>query len=373
MNNWIRSICDKADALVPTRRRWFDSPEPLYIYGTGGMARDIARVLRVKGFEILAFVDHLGTSGATCEGLPVVRPDAIQESRANPIVMGIHNYKADLPSLILRLQSLGFTHIVSNVDLYDCVGAELGDRYWLGSRSFYKAQIENIVALDAFWSDDASRLLYKQVLEYRMTGDSLVLPNPATSTQYHPSDIPAWEYPLRMVDCGAFTGDTVLDFINHKLAIASFSAFEPDSANFTQLAKNVRLNQQHLPDAKLWPCGVSRTTGLVSFDAAQGLGSHISSAGTSAIQCVSLDEALQNADINLIKMDIEGAEPDALLGARELIKDRRPGLALSVYHTPAHLWEIPFLVKTLIQGDARYYLRMHGHSTFDLVLYVLPC
>jgi len=89
------------------------------------------------------------------------------------------------------------------------------------------------------------------------------------------------------------------------------------------------------------------------------------------IQVVALDEAIPHFRPNLIKMDVEGAEMDALRGAGRLIQKYRPGLAISSYHHPAHLWQIPKLVSELCP-EHKLYLRCHSHSSFDLVLYAFP-
>jgi len=71
----------------------------------------------------------------------------------------------------------------------------------------------------------------------------------------------------------------------------------------------------------------------------------------------------------LIKTDIEGAEPDALLGTRKLISEHLPGLAISIYHRPEHLWQIPLLVYQIAGNQYQHYLRSHAFSDFDIVLY----
>jgi hypothetical protein len=56
-------------------------------------------------------------------------------------------------------------------------------------------------------------------------------------------------------------------------------------------------------------------------------------------------------------MDIEGAELDALAGAGHCLARDRPRLAISAYHRPEHLWEIPAVILAANPG-----YRLHfGH------------
>jgi hypothetical protein len=88
---------------------------------------------------------------------------------------------------------------------------------------------------------------------------------------------------------------------------------------------------------------------------------------------VALDDVLAGWRPTLIKMDIEGSELAALYGARHLIAESRPSLAISVYHKPDHLWRIPLLLASWPElGGYRYYLRSHGFNGFDAVLYASP-
>lgn len=66
--------------------------------------------------------------------------------------------------------------------------------------------------------------------------------------------------------------------------------------------------------------------------------------------------------VNYIKMDIEGAEMEAIEGAVNTIREFKPRLAISAYHAPSHLWEIPIKLKALNPG---YDLYFGHHSPMD--------
>lgn len=72
--------------------------------------------------------------------------------------------------------------------------------------------------------------------------------------------------------------------------------------------------------------------------------------------------------IDFIKMDIEGAEVAALEGARATLRQFKPRLAISVYHRPHDLFEIPRLIQQ-IEGSYRFYLDHYTIHQEETVLY----
>jgi hypothetical protein len=107
---------------------------------------------------------------------------------------------------------------------------------------------------------------------------------------------------------------------------------------------------------------------MLRFQGGHGEGSQLTESGDLHVQVVALDDVLPNFQPTLIKLDVEGAEPDALYGARETIHKATPDLAVCVYHTPAHLWELPRLIKELF-ASYNFSLRSHRFNGFDTVLY----
>lgn len=67
-------------------------------------------------------------------------------------------------------------------------------------------------------------------------------------------------------------------------------------------------------------------------------------------------------------MDIEGAELEALYGAKTLIKTWNPDLAIAVYHKPEHLWEIALYLSTLVP-KYKFYLRNYTGGVAETILY----
>ncbi len=71
-----------------------------------------------------------------------------------------------------------------------------------------------------------------------------------------------------------------------------------------------------------------------------------------------------------IKMDIEGAEPYAVEGARETIARCRPRCAISIYHAWQHFWEIPLQMREIARAY-RFFVKQSQPFT-EVVLYAVP-
>jgi FkbM family methyltransferase len=351
------------------------------LYGAGGVGRDVCRVLTDAGIRVLCMLDRRATGRDEFLGVPIRSAEACpvaQQRRADvPVVLSIFNRDADIPALAHMLQSAGFTKIVSFVDLHAVFAEALGDRFWLTDRRHLESHHEDIARAEWLWADDDSGALYRSLIALRRHGEYDARLSPRLEdTQYFPSDVPGWldRTPLRFVDCGAYQGDTVeLMLASDRHAEAS-AHFEPDIRNFAALARLVRARQHDLRgSAVLWPCAVGDRSAVVPFLDGRDEASGVNPDGGASVTAVALDDVLVRWAPSFIKMDIEGSEVDALHGARRIIAESRPSLAICVYHLPDHLWRIPLLLASWGElAGYRYYLRAHGFNGFDIVLYASP-
>ena len=92
----------------------------------------------------------------------------------------------------------------------------------------------------------------------------------------------------------------------------------------------------------------------------------------SRVSAVALDDFVFNeggcARVDFIKLDIEGAELEAIMGAKRVISEFRPQMALSVYHKLEHYYEIPLYVLS-IDSSYKLYFEHYGRGLFDSVMY----
>ena len=63
------------------------------------------------------------------------------------------------------------------------------------------------------------------------------------------------------------------------------------------------------------------------------------------IEADSIDNKLNGRKATYIKMDVEGSELESLKGSSKTIRKYRPRLAISLYHKPEDVFEIPVFLE----------------------------
>lgn len=341
----------------------------IVIYGAGNCGRKVAARARKNHLHVCAFLD--ANCGLTnCEGIPCFAPDSPEAkdlARAGTaVVLGIFNYAVDTMPIRRSLEEKGFIRILSYPEFYDLYGGS--PDYWLTKRADYNGREREILECLDLFGDTASRQIYYDSLAYRLTFNPGLLSNPDCHHHYLPTDFPLTGSPMRLIDCGAFTGDSVILFLENGIQFDSVAAFEPDPKNYKQLCLNLARVRERLGRSFVIPCAVGDDTKIVSFSGGAGPSSAVGGGSMTNIQSVALDDILPDFAPTFIKLDVEGAEPLALKGAARLIERYLPRLAVSAYHCPEHLWTIPKLIRNM---EPRYSLalRYHQWNGFDIVVY----
>lgn len=165
-----------------------------------------------------------------------------------------------------------------------------------------------------------------------------------------------------LIDGGANIGAFSIPIATHVQDI-KIIAFEPEPLIFETLIKNVELN--NLKDKIIcYPFGLSdKESDLIlksnqnCFTMAQFSNKKIEnntilqlSKDENIVKCVSLDRFLEETGINrcdAIKLDIEGAERMALVGASTIIKKYNPNLSIASYHLIDDPFYLPNLIKQI--------------------------
>ncbi|MEO0108367.1 MAG: FkbM family methyltransferase, partial [candidate division WOR-3 bacterium] len=179
---------------------------------------------------------------------------------------------------------------------------------------------------------------------------------------------------------GAFVGDTIRTLLrnlkcnglDYQQVISQIVAFEPDPTSYERLARYVAgLDSDVRNKIELHNQALAGAVGQRAFAATGSTSSRFEDNARDLVACTTLDQALGTLKPTYLKMDIEGAELEALTGATATIARCRPHLAVCIYHRQDHLWRIPLLVPQLHKGY-RLFIRRHGDEFGDVVCYAVP-
>lgn len=239
--------------------------------------------------------------------------------------------------------------------------------YFGGMYQYLKQNADSLAALYDQMADHRSKLTLKTILQHWMTFHPDLRKNgrEVQFSHYFDLDILECDENEVFVDCGCFDGGTVKEFIHdYGAQYKSIYSYELTSSSF-ELAK-ARLND--VPRLYLRNTGVSDKNGTFTFQAAEEgrsqAANRLSPNGNAIAKVVKIDDDIQE-DITFIKMDIKGAELEALRGAEQQIRRNKPKLAISLYHKVPDLLDIPKLIKSYVP-EYKLYLRHNyeGENSF---------
>jgi FkbM family methyltransferase len=349
-----------------------------YVYGSGTFAAKVATDLVSAGGEFLGFVDHMHVGREIQVGPMtwIVKSTNELQFFSGVCILGVCNLHGDLDAISrkLKIESLEIV-LLTPVEFYN---SPLGKKveishYWLENDStlfhLNKTEIDRFRGL--LYGED-SKELYDSILNYREFGLLANLPKPLPiEMQYLALDLGTPPKNLRAIDAGACKGENLKPFIDAGLDFEAYYAFEPDALNLHAL-KDVLL-ELDLDSVEIIQAAVWSRIEELSFSDLGDPSSGLNVNAASKVLAVDIDSFLMGRDdINFIKMDIEGAEKEALLGASKTLVSSLPHLAISVYHKPCDLWELGLLIEEIVPNKYKYHLRMYGHQTFDTILYAVP-
>lgn len=166
------------------------------------------------------------------------------------------------------------------------------------------------------------------------------------------------------IDAGAFDGSTIKSFLNWCSGdYERIIAFEPDEENYKKAS-----GLTNLENYSILKKGLYSKKKKVYFSAESSCGSKILDDGKNFIDVVDLDSIVNEDRVTFIKMDIEGSELEAIKGSQNLLATQKPKLAISIYHKPEDIIEIPKLLLE-INPDYNFGIRHYSFYLSDTILY----
>ncbi len=354
----------KFDEVIAVRKegivveRIKNSPNPIVFYGAANCAESLYQTIAPFGRSPHAvFVDDPFCTGDTkFHGVGIQRFADVARSLEHfdvAVVIGTR-----LPDLACLEKHGQVCSIFPNVGYARGLAMD---------EEFIRAHWDDFRDIFDLLADNLSKKSLLAFLENKMYGNLHALSSLREDHQYFGLDFMPLSSEEILVDCGAFTGDSVRWFVESVGGhYAKIYAWEPDPKNIVEL-KNC-IEAARLESIAVVPCCAYGRKGSLCFDSQGTATSFVTGGGAETVACDTIDNIC--GDATLIKMDVEGSEMDVLSGAAETVKRHKPKLAVAVYHRREDIVEIPQFIRSL-RNDYTFHLRIHKDVADDVVLYAM--
>lgn len=341
--------------------------KPVVLYAAGRTCERVYKYLRKKGILVSAICDKNKRGEFLDSGLTIISPDQLYKDYRNAWIIvctfnysvgaiaqlcecGIHEKNILRATYSTNLMYFSMEEFLENHDLYQ------GYKY----------------AYDLA-CDDEGRGVVLDVLRKDMTGthrlkktSSLPIEQQYFDFEFGPAEV--------FVQAGCYIGDTVEEFIkfrgnNPKDMIYTF---EVDRMNYEAAKRNL----SKYPNVYVSQLGLWDKEDMLFFSDGQGPRSRVIEFSEDdrppSFPVTALDTFFQDKPVlpTFIEFDIEGAEPEALLGAKGILQRAKPKLAICVYHNQDHLYRIPQIIKEANPEYSRFrFVQTADDALTDTILF----
>lgn len=263
------------------------------------------------------------------------------------------------------LDALGYEHF-NYLALYKYSDLHLPEPMFMGdfeaNFKHYKAHYETTYHLLA---DEESKIIFEKVLNFKITYDLNFMQGFTNNheAQYFDKEIIPEMKNIRFVDGGGYVGDTLKEIIKNYPSYEKIYCIEPNELHINIAKRDFGT----LENIEFINCGLGKETRTSNqIQEAQNNCDHNYQA-----QSVDTLDNLINDSVDYIKLDIEGAEQDALMGAKKRILKDHPILAVCIYHKAQDWYKVPEIVLG-IRKDYDIYLRHYMEGIYETVMYFIP-
>lgn len=329
--------------------------KPIVLYGMGNGADKILDWCEANGVEVAGvFASDEFVRGQSFRGFTVERYDALKERLGEELLVVIA-FASERSEVLERFAELAKEQevLAPHLPLFD--EEETVSAAWLDKYENELQQVYNLLA------DEQSRLVFSATLNYKLSGKIKYL---FECTTQRVTDIRTLLAPTQdevYMDLGAYNGDTIRELGElTDWRWREIVAVEPDRRNCRKLrALAEELAQQGL-SVEVHEAGIWSEAGELGFSDSGGRQSTFIGAAKKTVPVTTIDAAAAGRSVTLIKMDVEGAEVQAICGGRQTLEKFAPKLFVAAYHYDVDLFRLPLLLKQIVP-QYKIYLRKHPY------------
>jgi FkbM family methyltransferase len=334
-----------------------DASRPTYFFGLNEYAFEFAR-----SFKVDAVIDDFAKPMAA-KHLSVIRSSEIPAKSL--VVVGVcSNYLASAFNIVNR----GDIDCCHYVDIARAFPEKVKQISQLAdSETDFNLTERKYTWVRSLLEDEVSLRTWDALVDFRVNANVTAMDafEFLPEQQYFENFLPLGENEV-FIDGGGFDGDTALRFSKFCPSYKEIHLFEPCRSTYEKALSNT----EHLKNCHYYNQGLYSATKSLSFQADQGSSNTISNEGSESISVTSLD-SINGLAPTFIKLDIEGAELEALKGMEGYIRSHHPKLAIAIYHKARDFWELPEYVFSLYEGYSLL-VRHYTEGWAETVMYFVP-
>ncbi len=336
---------------------------PVFLYGTGNGGDKIIAALEKYGVTLTGIFASDGfVRDREFHGMKVRAYSDVRDEYGDDITV-LLAFGTTLPEVRAFIELLDDRHDlrIPDVPLY---GGELFDAV------YYNAHRDDFEYCRGLFADEESRLVFDDCIAFRMTGRLKYLSRTQSFADSVTSLFSGRHYGT-VIDGGAFKGDSTADLA--ALCPEEILAVEADPKTYQKLCAYAEAQSRcrvRPVNAALW-----NETGVLDYTSSGSRGSGESGRNRRAkiteVNTVTLDGLCADTKADLIKLDIEGAEWEALDGGRQTILRDQPDMAVSLYHRTDDFYALPVHLHALLPEHRMYLRRPECIPFWDLSVYMV--
>lgn len=351
--------------------------KPLMLYGAGNLGRMAKVLLDRAGIPVAGVVDANAREirrDGFWQGVRLLAPDEITEQERADALLAVTIATLPWSTVAAPLRDAGWRDIAM---FYD-VAEAYRDRHPLGNGWFAgrldAGDIRETARVLDQWEDELSRAHHLQFLAWRCLrqdwtfADAPVRPD---ERFFIPEILRVLDGNEALADLGAHTGTTCERFVDEVHGrFRAIWAIEPDAENLAALRRTIADMPATVRERiTILPIAVASESREAPFFPGLGYASQCSPLGKSSLHTRTLDDL--DLSPTFIKLHLEGAELDALKGARETLQAHRPVVVTTSYHNRSGIWELPLWLMQALENYA-FYMRIHSWCGTGAVVYCIP-
>lgn len=331
--------------------------KPVVLYGMGDGADKVLAAFEKYGITASAVMASDGfVRGQSFHGFRVKKLGEIEREYGDFVIALC--FASQLPDVMAHIKEVAQKHttLVPGVPVFGGV---------MFDGEFIKKYREGINSAYSLFEDGLSRRVYENVLRFYHTGEIELLDEITTGKDEAFKNILKLGQNELYVDLGAYNGDTIDEFLRYSGgSYRKIVAFEPNGKNFKKLSEHCL----DMKNTELWQLGAYSHNTILTFNNKAGRNSAIADSGVQT-RVAAVDTILCGAAATYIKADVEGADFETLIGAKNTLKNFKPKLNFSAYHRFEDIFRLPLLIKKL-NPEYKIYLRHHPYiPAWDTNLY----